>query len=87
MPNDDGGVSKAVAASKAALSGAQSFSSSASGHATDPMFAHPAHQTGVSFAAQHGADHTGGLAGEASSAAAGIASKQANVAAYKASGN
>lgn len=83
MPNDDGGVSAALAGAKATLKSAQDFSRSASGHSSDPQFT--AHKVGVSFAQSHGADHQGGTIGAGiESAAAGLKARQANVDAYAA---
>lgn len=79
MPNDDGGVSAALAGARATLTSAQNFSKQASGHSVDPNFAPPAHKTGVQFAQQHGADHQGGTLG------AELNVKQTNVDAYVAS--
>ena len=55
MPQDDGGVSKKLAAAKNVLSKAQTFQSSVASQATQRT----GHDIGVSFAQEHGRDHTG----------------------------
>lgn len=74
MPNDDGGVSAALAGAKGTLKNAQNFTHSVTGSNVDANYA--PHKTGVSFAQQHGADHQGGTLG------AELEAKRANVNAY-----